>query len=404
MAINAPAGHAPVVVLAPDKFKGSLTAVEAAEALAAGVAAAAPDAQIRSVPVADGGEGTVDAAVSAGHQRMVSEVTGPLSSATVRAGWAFRPGPEGGGEAVIELAEASGLELLVPEARNAGEATSRGTGEVMTEALNQGASRLILGLGGSACSDAGSGLLHALGMRSEDRQGSPVPDGVEHLHLIHRITVKHLDSRWLAADVLLASDVDNHLLGPRGAVTVFGPQKGVAPEDVPRYEAGIENFLNALAEAAGRQWGPQSEQHVRAMASHPGAGAAGGVGFAALAILGASRRRGIEVVLDLVDIDAALDGAALVATGEGSLDEQSLQGKAPVGVAEAARAKGVPVVAVSGRSLLSKAQAEHAGFQQVWSLSELAIDAEDSMRRARQLMNQVGKQIAHKFLGRSSRG
>lgn len=392
------------MVLAPDKFKGSMTAVEVAEALAEGVAAIAPDAHIRSVPVADGGEGTVDAAVSAGHQRMASEVTGPLSSVTVRADWAFRSGPKGGGEAVVEMAEASGLELLAPEARNAGEATSRGTGEIMTEALNQGASKLILGLGGSACSDAGSGLLHALGMRSEDRQGNPVPDGVKHLDRIHRITVEHLDPRWLAVDVVLASDVDNHLLGPQGAVSVFGPQKGVEPEEVPRYEAGIENFVNALAEAAGRHWGQQAEEHMRAMADHPGAGAAGGVGFAALAILGASRRRGIEVVLELVNIDAALEDANLAVTGEGSLDEQSLQGKAPVGVATAATAVGVPVVAVSGRCLLSETQVADLGIQRHWSLSEMADDVEDSMRRARQLLNQVGEEIASKCLDRGSSG
>lgn len=403
MAIKAP-GLPPVVVLAPDKFKGSLTAVEAAAALAEGIRKAAPDAQIRTVPVADGGEGTVEAAISAGHQRMASEVTGPLSSVRARADWAFRPGPQGGGEAVVEMAEASGVELLAPGARNAGKATSRGTGEVMTDALILGATRLLLGLGGSACSDAGSGLLHALGMRSEDLQGNPVPDGVEHLHRIHRITVEHLDPRWDGVDVVLASDVDNPLLGSQGAVTVFGPQKGVKPEDVCSYESGIVNFLNVLAEAAGMQWGEHAEQHVRAMADHPGAGAAGGVGFAALAILGAFRRRGIEVVLDLVNIDSALEDATFAVTGEGSLDEQTLQGKAPVGVAQAAVAAGVPVVAVSGRCRLSETQIADAGLQRVWSLSELAGDAEESMRRVRPLLQQAGEQMVSKFLDRGSSG
>lgn len=390
------------MVLAPDKFKGSLTAVEATEALAEGVKAGAPDAQIRSVPVADGGEGTAAAAITAGYRRMTTEVTGPLTSVTVQASWAFDPQPQGGGEAVIEMAEASGLGLLEPQQRSGAGATSRGTGELMAAALDHGATQLVLGLGGSACSDAGSGLLHALGMRSEDRDGDQVPDGVAHLHRISRITLENLSPRWQTAEVILASDVDNQLLGPQGALAIFAPQKGVQKEDIPRYEAGVENFVNLLTEAAGRQWGTQAGQHVRAMAEALGAGAAGGVGFAALAILGASRRRGIDVVLELVDIDSALIGASLAVTGEGSLDDQSLHGKAPVGVAEAAKARGIPVVAVGGRTLLTEAQAQNAGFQQVWSLSELALDAEDSMRRARQLLHQVGEHIAHQFLDHSS--
>lgn len=384
----------PTVVLAPDKFKGSLSAAEVTEALAQGIRTAVPNAQIRAVPVADGGEGTVEAAVSAGYQHRTAAVTGPLTSLSVQADWALGPGAE----AVVELAQASGLELLAPEHRRAGAATSRGTGEVMAAALDAGASTVVLGLGGSACSDAGSGMLNALGMRAQDKSGNPVPDGVEHLHMINRISLQHLDPKWAAVKLILASDVDNELLGPDGAVAVFGPQKGVQPHQIPDYEAGVEHFVNLLAQAAGRQWGQQAEAHVRAAATHPGAGAAGGVGFAALAVLGAKRRRGIEMVLELVGVDSALAGASLAITGEGSLDEQSLQGKAPVGIAQAAHAAQVAVVAVCGRSLLSSSQAARAGFQRVFSLSEIAENPADSMTRAHSLLVQIGEQIGTEVL------
>lgn len=389
-------GAAQVIVVAPDKFKGSLTAHEVAEALTAGLHSVIPGAQVRCVPVADGGEGTVDAAVTAGFTRRTACVTGPVSG-VIEAAWALSSSESGvgatGSEAVVELAQASGIELLPPGELSPAAATSRGTGDLLTAALDAGAERIVLGVGGSACNDGGAGLLAALGAELLDVDGHPVPNGGGHVSRVHHISLSGLDPRWRQVELVLASDVDNPLLGPDGAAAVFGPQKGLSEDEVPRYDAGLEHFADRLAQAAGRAWGAEAERHVRAMVDHPAAGAAGGTGFAVMAVLGARRRRGIDVVLDLVGLDRTLDDASLVLTGEGSLDNQSLQGKAPIGVSQAAAARGIPVEAVCGRSLLSERQLDEAGIRRVWSLSELEPVVEESMRRAAELLGQLGQQI-----------
>lgn len=384
----------PVIVVAPDKFKGSLTAREAADALAVGLRSALPDADVRCVPVADGGEGTVDAAVTAGFDRQSLHVTGPVGS-SVDASWALSVS----GEAVVELAQASGIELLPPGELAGASATSRGTGEVLNAALQSGARRIVLGLGGSACTDGGAGLLAALGVSLEDQDGQNIPDGGGSLHRLRHISLAGFEARWRDQEVVLASDVDNPLIGDDGAAAVFGPQKGLTENDVSAYDASLAHFARLLADAAEREWGPEFGQHVRAMVNHPGAGAAGGAGFAAMAVLGAQRRRGIDVVLDLVSLHDALDGADLVLTGEGSLDLQSLQGKTPVGVSESAARADVPVEVVCGRSLLSLEQAQTAGIRRIWALSDLEPDPDRSMRDAHKLLTQLGRQIGERNLG-----
>lgn len=379
------------VLIAPDKFKGSLTAGQVAQAVATGLRRARSALDIRCIPVADGGEGTVDAAVAAGFQRRQTVVTGPLSQ-PVTASWAFR---EDGArsEAVIELAQASGIELLQPDRSTGHAATSRGTGELLQAALEAGAERIILGLGGSACTDGGAGMLAGLGVRLEDAHGSPIPDGGGALEQVHHIDCSELDPRWQQVEVIVASDVDNPLTGANGAAAIFGPQKGLSPTDVTNIDRGVEYFANLLAQAVEAERGSAAEELVRHSATAPGAGAAGGAGFAALAMLGAQRRRGVDVVLELTNFAAALEDVALVITGEGSLDAQTLAGKAPVGIAQAAAERGIPVIAVCGRNLLTEAELQLAGFADVHALSSLEPDPTISMSQAMPLLESVGEQI-----------
>ncbi|WP_405218511.1 glycerate kinase [Agrococcus sp. Ld7] len=365
------------VVIAPDKFKGSLEAPAVARAIADGILAVRPDAEVDLAPVADGGEGTLDAALSAGYERRSATVTGPSSTA-VEADWGLR-----GCEAVIEMALASGL-AVVRGAPDALRATSRGTGELILAALDAGATHIVLGVGGSANTDGGAGMLSALGVRMLDASGSAVADGGAALVDVVSVDASGLDPRVAGAAFLLASDVDNPLLGPQGAAAVFGPQKGARPEDVVLLELGLSRFAQAV----------QAAFDAAGVADAPGAGAAGGVGFAALAALDAERRNGIDVVLDFTRLHERLHGADLVVTGEGSIDEQSLGGKTPVGVARAAAAVSVPTVAVCGRTTLDQQRLQDAGFQHTYSLASREPDREISMRDAARLLHQVGEEIA----------
>jgi len=386
-----------VIVVAPDKFKGSAPAREVAEAITEGLNSVLPSAQVRCIPVADGGEGTVDAAVSAGFTKRNLQVTGPVA-VPVEATWALH----GSHEAVVELAQASGIELLDPKRLAGAAATSRGTGEMLQSALASGAQRIVLGLGGSACTDGGAGMLAALGVELYDANDQPILDGGGNLQHLAHVSLAGLDPRWADIEVVLASDVDNPLLGPAGAAAVFGPQKGLDDNQVPILDAALGHFANLLAEAAEREWGFEAGGHVRDMVEHPGAGAAGGTGFAAMAALGATQRRGIDVVLDFVDFSSALHNADLVVTGEGSLDEQSLQGKTPVGVGQAAAQQHIPVYAVCGRSLLTTQQATQAGIDKVFALSDLEPDPSVSMSQAHRLLVQIGQQIGHTLIAETA--
>lgn len=372
------------VVVAPDKFKGSVTAHEAAAELAAGIAEVRPDAVVEVLPVADGGEGTLDAALDAGFERHDLTVTGPAGG-PVPAAWGRR-----GDEAVVEMSLASGLAVLpIQDGRPVlapRTATSRGTGELVAAALDAGCTRVLLGVGGSATTDGGAGMLAALGLRLLDVNGRDLPTGGAALAELHRVDAAQLHPRIRDVEFVLAADVDNPLLGPRGAATVFGPQKGASEQDVLDLDAALAVFRDRLADVLG--------EPARQAADAPGAGAAGGVGYAGLAVLGARRRPGIDVVLDLVGLDAAVAGADLLLTGEGSLDEQSLGGKTPLGVLHVGRRHGVPVVAVCGRTTLDAATLREAGFAAVHELRALAADPETSMREAPRLLREVGRRIA----------
>lgn len=363
------------VVLAADKFKGSLTATEVAAALQIGLHRTAPCADVVRVPVADGGDGTLAAALDAGFERHPVTVTGP-TGLPVATAYGRR-----GSTAVVELADASGL-LRLDGPLDPWGAGTIGTGEVLAAAVADGCRRLVLGVGGSCSTDGGAGLVTALGARVLDETGTPVAPGATGLVHARRLDLTELRARLQDVQVVLASDVDNPLLGPSGAATVYGPQKGASPDDVAGLDEALARWADLVAAATSDD-----------LRDVPGAGAAGGAGFAALALLDAEVRSGVETVLDLVGFDDAVRGADLVVTGEGSLDEQSLHGKTPVGVVAAAARLGVPVVAVSGRSTLTQEALREAGFRRVWSLAEREPDQSVSMRDAARLLTEVGADL-----------
>ena len=372
------------VLIAPDKFKGSLTAAEVAARLSAGLAKAGFDGELVSVPVADGGDGTVDAAVAAGYQRIEVPVSGPTGQ-RVTASFALRRRV-----AVIEAAQACGLVLLPPGELAPLTATTRGVGELIRAAAGHGATRIVLGIGGSATTDGGAGLLQALGVRLTDETGAELPPGGAAL-----ARLAALDRSGLAdlpgIDFELASDVDNPLLGPSGAAAVYGPQKGASPQDVAALEAGLARWAD-VAEAAVA--GPPARDA-------DGAGAAGGLGFCALLFLGARMRPGIELLLELASFSDRLDGARLVITGEGSMDEQTLRGKAPVGVvrAVAAHDSALPVVAVAGRLSLTEEELTGAGIAAAYALTDLEPDVGRCIENAGPLLERLAGRVAADWLG-----
>lgn len=372
------------VVVAPDKFKGSLTAAEVAARVAAGLARGGFTGEVETLPVADGGDGTVAAAVAAGFRRVELGVRGPAGK-NVTASYALL-----GDTAVIEAAQACGLTLLPPGCLAPLTATSQGVGDLILAARRMGARRIVLGVGGVATTDGGAGLLQALGARLSDDKGRELPPGGAALARLAALDLSPLHD-LSGTEFLLASDVDNPLLGPRGAAAVYAPQKGASPDEVRLLEAGLRRWAD-IAEAAAGGTAPVRDA--------PGAGAAGGIGFAALLFLGAHMRPGIDLLLELASFGSRLDGARLVITGEGSLDAQTLHGKAPVGVARAASAHdpAVPVVAVAGRCTLAPDELRAAGIARAYPLSDLEPDLARSVADAGPLVERLAERIAADWL------
>ena len=361
------------VLVAPDSFKGSLTAVQAARAMSRGVRAVFPEAEVREVPIADGGEGTVEALVEATLGRLLRRtVTGPLGEPVEAAFGVLGDGAT----AVVETAAASGLPL-VPEARRDPRlTTTRGTGELVRAALDAGKRRIVIGLGGSATNDGGAGLARALGVRFLDGAGEELPEGGAALTRLARLDLRGLDPRLAACDLVVACDVDNPLCGPRGASAVFGPQKGATPAAVQELDAALCRFAEVAAAATGRA----------GAATHPGAGAAGGLGAGLLFFTPARFRPGVELVLEAVGFAELLKGVDLVITGEGHTDGQTAMGKAPVGVASLARRQGVPVICLSG-GLGEGADAVLArGVDALASAVAAPMEVAEAMRRAAALL------------------
>jgi glycerate 2-kinase len=370
------------IVIAADKFKGSLSAPEVADCLVEGLLLADPTLVVETVAVADGGEGTLDAAVEAGFVRHAFTVSGP-TGLPVSAAVAVRHQ-----QAVVEAAAAAGLAVLPNALPDATGATSFGVGQLIRAALDQGCTTIVIGVGGSACTDGGAGMLAALGARFLDSAGEVLPHGGGALARLAGIDLGSLDDRIAAVEFVLASDVDNPLLGEDGASAVFAPQKGADPEAVAELEAALTHYVRVLTGTVG--------QRAASAAAQEGAGAAGGIGYAALAILGARREPGAAFVQQLTGLAHRIAGADLVITGEGSLDEQTLRGKAPLGVAQSAAEWGIPVIAVCGTNALSRKQRGLAGFAATYSLTELEPDKTLCMSNARALLRQVGMRIGER--------
>lgn len=322
------------VVVAPDSYKGSVSAVKVAEAMARGVLKIFPAADVCKIPIADGGEGTVEALVAAtGGKTQYVRVQGPLGE-SLSAHW----GILGDGKtAVIEMAAASGLPLVPKEKRDPRVTTTFGTGELIRAALDEGLRRILIGIGGSATNDGGTGMARALGAKFLAADGTELPPGGKSLKDLNRIDLAGLDPRLQEAEITVACDVDNPLCGPRGASAVFGPQKGATPEMVQELDAALLHFSHCAFAATGRD-----------VASLSGAGAAGGLGAGLMFFTPAQLRPGVEIVLDAVHFADIVKDAAFVITGEGRTDFQTAYGKAPVGVAKVAKKFNVPVFCISG--------------------------------------------------------
>lgn len=371
------------VLLASDKFKGSLTAAAVTAAVSAGIRRVS-DARIVTVPVADGGDGTVDAAVAAGFARVPVVASGP-TGIPVETAYARR-----GDTAVVEMADVSGLVRLPGGRREPLTATSRGLGEVVAAAVDAGCTDIVVGIGGSASTDGGAGMVRALGARLLDAEGAEIADGGAALAALATVDLADLGRRLSGVTVTVACDVDNPLLGAHGAAAVYGPQKGADPAQVDQLEAALTHWADCVVAATG------VDRRTAA-----GAGAAGGVGFGMVAVLGARLRPGIELLLDLVGFAAELTELSpqdLVVTGEGSLDQQTLRGKAPAGVAAAASLRGIPVVAICGRTTLDADRLRAVGIRTAYALSDIEPDLQRCFDEAGPLLEQLGERLAREQL------
>lgn len=367
------------ILIAPDSFKGSLTAREVADNIEKGILKVYPAAEIYKLPLADGGEGTVDALIYARNGKKVfKEVTGPLAKPVK----AFFGILEDEKTAVIEMAAASGLALLSAEEKNPLQATSFGTGELIKAALDEGVEKIIIGLGGSATVDGGVGLAQALGISFKDKRGQEVPFGGQALVDIETIDLGGLDKRLKDLEIVIASDVTNPLYGANGAAYVFGPQKGATEEMVSILDAGLRNLARVIEKETGKAVG-----HLA------GAGAAGGVGAAFMAFLQARMESGIDLILDLNNIDNILKKVDLVITGEGRIDRQTLMGKTPYGVARRARKFKVPVIGIAG-SVESEVMSDlNQYFTAVFSIIKEAVSLEEAMANSQEWLQLTSQQV-----------
>ncbi|VVQ20702.1 Glycerate 2-kinase [Pseudomonas fluorescens] len=368
------------IVIAPDSFKDSLSAQGVADAIALGLAQVWPDAQLIKCPMADGGEGTVESILAAcdGELRR-NEVRGPLG-ATVSAAWGWLPDSH---TAIIEMAEASGLQLVPVAQRDACISSTFGTGQLIRAALDAGAQRVILAIGGSATNDGGAGAMQALGVKLLDAQGQTLSPGGLALAQLARVDLSDIDPRLAQVRFDIAADVNNPLCGPHGASAIFGPQKGASPAQIEPLDRALGHFADHCASTLNND--------VR---DEPGSGAAGGLGFAAKAFLGAQFKAGVEVVAELVGLAGAVAGADLVITGEGRFDAQTLRGKTPFGVARVASQQGVPVIVIAG-TLGDGYQAlyEH-GIDAAFALASGPMTLEQACAEAPRLLRERATDIA----------
>lgn len=370
-------------MVAPDKFKGSLTAPDAATAIERGLRSVLGQRlEAVLVPMADGGEGTVDAFLATGARRVCVKVHGPLGEERTAA-FALD-----GSTAIIEMAAASGLELVPAGRRDPGRASTRGTGHLIRAALDAGARRIVIGIGGSATNDAGAGMLQALGVRLLDEAGEELEAGGAALARLSRLDLRRLDPRLGEVTLEVAADVDNPLCGPDGASAVFGPQKGASAADIATLDAALARF----ADIAAKQFGIDRR-------GEPGSGAAGGLGFGLRAFLSAELRPGVDLIAELRGLSSQLEGATLAITGEGSIDDQTLHGKTVAGVARFAAAAHVWCVAFGGRVDAAAETALGARGVVIVPIADGPLSVEESMARCGELLERAAARLARLITG-----
>ncbi|MFC3025277.1 glycerate kinase [Vibrio zhugei] len=368
------------IVIAPDSYKESLTALGVAEAIESGFKQIFPDASYIKLPMADGGEGTVQSLVDAtGGHIIHCYVTGPLGTPVE----AFYGVLGDGHTAVIEMASASGLQHVPMAQRDPRITTTYGTGELITAVLDRGIQHIIIGIGGSATNDGGAGMAQALGINMRDHHGKEIAHGGGALHTLAQIDMSGLDARLATTHIEVACDVDNPLCGPRGASQVFGPQKGATPDMVKQLDDNLAHFAKVMQRDLG--------QDVKDLA---GAGAAGGLGAALLGLLQATLKPGIDIVMEAVDLATHVADADLVITGEGRIDSQTIYGKTPAGVARVAQAHHCPVIGIAG-SLSSDCGVVHDyGIDAVFSVVNGAVDLATALSHASQNITLTARNIA----------
>lgn len=378
------------ILIAPDSFKGSLPATRFCEICAHAIGAIAPDTNVSLLPLADGGEGTVDATLySTPGERIRIQVKDPLGR-PIPAEYALI---EAGHCAVIEMAAASGLPLLANDERDPRITSSFGTGQLIFDALERGCRKVVLGLGGSATNDGGAGALQALGFEFLNDQGDPLEPGGSALRQLQTIRSDNAHPALPDTEFILAADVDNPLLGPTGATAVFGPQKGVSPDLFDELEDALANFATVLDRHLGKEY-----------AGIPGSGAAGGMGAGCMALLNAELRSGFSVIRELTRLDAHFESGALdlVITGEGEVNEQSLAGKLPVSLAKLARKHGVPVVVIAGNAGSTDLPLQEAGITASLSIVDRPMTLAEAMQNTEMLLTRcISRLIALLRLGAS---
>lgn len=365
------------IVIAPDSFKGSLSAGEVAAAIEEGIRRVFPRAEVRKVPLADGGEGTVRTLVEAtGGKIEEVKVTGPLGK-RVKANYGIL---RDGKTAVIEMAAASGLPLVPPRRRDPSRTTTYGTGELIKAALQEGCREFIIGIGGSATTDGGAGMAQALGAKLLDGKGKDIGFGGGELKRLDRIDIAHLDRRIKESKVTVASDVDNPLCGERGAARVYGPQKGATPEMVKELDKALRHFAEIM----------KRDLHKDVMGI-PGAGAAGGLGAGLIAFLGATLRPGVDIVMEVMGLEKKILDADLIITGEGKMDEQTIYGKTPYGVAKLARKHKKEVIGICGMLGEGAEILYQHGFEALFPNRKDSMSLEEAMRRAKELTTETAE-------------
>ena len=368
------------IVIAPDSYKGSVSAVGVANAMELGIRRVFPDARVFKVPIADGGEGTVEALVtSTDGQYCYEPVIGPLGE-TVTARWGISGSAE---TAVIEMAAASGLPLVPEHRRDPRITTSYGTGQLIKAALNRGMRKIIIGIGGSATNDGGAGMASALGTKFLDSSGRELPPGGASLSRLVELQTSGMDVRLKDTEIIVACDVDNPLCGPRGASAVYGPQKGATPDMIVELDAALGNFAEIATLVTGKD-----------VADCPGAGAAGGLGAGLMFFTDAILRPGVDIVVEATGLTALIEAADLVVTGEGCTDFQTAFGKAPVGVAGIARQYGKPVVCLSGALGPGAEEVLKHGIDALMSVVPRPMDLAACMDEGALLIEQAAERMA----------